>query len=693
MSRESSVGAKNLLRLVWLVRFAVVCCVLSLVSGLGGTMRGMAAEPWEATVQQPVLGPEHALAELRRFFTPRIAEFTPVARAEDWPARATALREEILRKVVLRGRAAEWQQRPVRVEWLEERPGGPKHDYALQRLRYEAVPGLWIPAVLYRPTGMTGKLPVFLNVNGHDPVGKAADYKQTRCIQLAKRGVLVLNPEWLGMGQLRGPGYLHGEMNQLDLVGTSGLAPFYLAMSRGLDVLLELPEADRSRVGVSGLSGGGWQTIVLSALDSRVTLCNPVAGYSSLKTRLVSLIDLGDSEQTPVDLATVADYTHLTALLAPRPALLTYNLTDNCCFQAREALPPLLATARPLYRQLGANRNLRYHINAEPGDHNFGLENREALYAMVGVHFFDGALDYPVRELPMESELKSQEELAVPLPVGNATFGSLAKSLAAELPQGRTWTSGAAACRDWQSEARRALGKLTRNRWGNDEVVAAPISRVELMGVTVRKWQVSVRDLPTLPLIELVPAQSEGCVVLVGDQGKAGLVKEVARWLGKNRRVCVCDPVFVGEGAQGTKNYLFELIAGSVGERPAGLQAAQIAAVARWRKIVAADESLELVVQGPRLSLAGLMSAGLQPEVWNRVRLLDPLVSLHDVLEQNRRFEELPEAFCFGLLERFDVVDLAALAWPTPVDRKFSEAKPLDPKVEHTWELLRQLKD
>ena len=124
MSRESSVGAKNLLRLVWLVRFAVVCCVLSLVSGLGGTMRGMAAEPWEATVQQPVLGPEHALAELRRFFTPRIAEFTPVARAEDWPARATALREEILRKVVLRGRAAEWQQRPVRVEWLEERPGG-----------------------------------------------------------------------------------------------------------------------------------------------------------------------------------------------------------------------------------------------------------------------------------------------------------------------------------------------------------------------------------------------------------------------------------------------------------------------------------------------------------------------------------------------------------------------------------------
>lgn len=682
--------AKRGLEGTWLI---CLYGLLWLALGAWGATLGRAAEPWESALQQPVLGAEQALAELRQFFTPRIAEFKPLANAEDWPARATALREEILRKVVLRGRGADWQQGPVRVEWLDEQYGGPAQGYTLRRLRYEAVPGLWIPAVLYSPTGIAGKLPVFLNVNGHDPAGKAADYKQIRCIQLAKRGVLVLNPEWLGMGQLRGPGYLHGEMNQLDLVGTSGLAPFYLALSRGLDVLLELPEADRSRVGVAGLSGGGWQTIVLSALDPRVTLCNPVAGYSSLKTRLVSLIDLGDSEQTPVDLANLADYTHLTALLAPRPALLTYNLTDNCCFQARDALPPLLATARPIYRQLGADQNLRYHINAEPGDHNFGLENREALYAMVGVHFFDGARDYPVRELPMESELKSPVELSVPLPEGNATFGSLAKSLAVGLPRGRTWTGGGQACRQWQPEARRVLTELTRNRWSEDEVVAVPISESDRGGVSVRTWRLGVRDLPTLPLIELVPPRSEGCVVLVGDQGKASLVPEIADWLARNRRICVCDPVFVGEVAQGARNYLFELVAGSVGERPAGMQAAQIAAVARWRKSVAADEPLELVVRGPRLSLAGLMCSGTDPGVWQRVLLHDPLVSLHQLLEQNRRFEELPEAFCFGLLERFDMVDLAALAWPTTVDRRFSDAKPQDSTEERTWQQLSQLQD
>src|SRR5262249_21704608 len=157
-----------------------------------------------------------------------------------------------------------------------------------------------------------------LNVNGHDGAGKAAPYKQLRCINLAKRGMLALNVEWLGMGQLRGPDYAHARMNQLDLCGTSGLAPFYLDMKRGLDVLLSLEKADQERVAVTGLSGGGWQTIFLSALDTRVKLTTPVAGYSGFRTRIRHFKDLGDSEQTPCDLATVADYTHLTAMMAPR---------------------------------------------------------------------------------------------------------------------------------------------------------------------------------------------------------------------------------------------------------------------------------------------------------------------------------------------------------------------------------------
>ena len=80
---------------------------------------------------------------------------------------------------------------------------------------------------------------------------------------------------------------------------------------------------------VTGLSGGGWQTIFISALDLRVKLSAPVAGYSSFLTRAVYPRDLGDPEQTPCDLATVADYLHLTAMRAPRPTLLINNAKDT----------------------------------------------------------------------------------------------------------------------------------------------------------------------------------------------------------------------------------------------------------------------------------------------------------------------------------------------------------------------------
>jgi len=105
-----------------------------------------------------------------------------------------------------------------------------------------------------------------------------------------------VNAEACRWSPARTDGFTHTRMNQLDLCGVSGLAPFYLAVSRGLDILLALPYADPQRVAVSGLSGGGWQTIIISSLDPRVTIAAPVAGYSSFVTRAqFPEPDLGDS--------------------------------------------------------------------------------------------------------------------------------------------------------------------------------------------------------------------------------------------------------------------------------------------------------------------------------------------------------------------------------------------------------------
>ena len=221
----------------------------------------------------------------------------------------------------------------------------PGNGYQMRKLRYEIVPGFQSTAILYEPLNLHGKVPAILNVNGHvGPPGKSIEYKQKRCITLARNGILALNLEWLSFGELGDEFNQHWYGAHLDLVGANELGLFYLAMRRGLDYLYEHPNTDRARLGMSGLSGGGWQTIILSSLDERVRVAVPVAGFSSIMPRVEAREygDIGDVEQSATDLFDGRDYTWLAALMAPRPTLLAYNAEDDCCFRAAMVKPGCL---------------------------------------------------------------------------------------------------------------------------------------------------------------------------------------------------------------------------------------------------------------------------------------------------------------------------------------------------------------
>ncbi len=388
--------------------------------------------PVAAALGHEIISSGQTMSEVQNFTEDRIPPMPEVKTADEWTDMAQRLRQNVHERVIFRGEADRWRNAGTRVVWQETIEGGP--GYRIKKLRYEALPGVWIPALLYEPTDLHGKVPVVLNVNGHDSKGKAADYKQIRCINQAKRGMIALNVEWFGMGQLATPGFSHGLINAIDLCGTGGIATHYLYLQKGLDILLAHENADPNRVGVTGLSGGGWQTIFISPLDTRVTFTDPVAGYSSFRTRARYLSDLGDSEQTPCDLATVVDYTHLTAMMAPRPTLLTFNARDNCCFAAGHALPPLLDAARPVFTLFGEPQNLRWHINDDPGTHNYQSDNRQALYSMMEDHWSDAHVRFEKPEIPSESEVKSAEELAVELPEDNTDIHDLAMALSAPCP-------------------------------------------------------------------------------------------------------------------------------------------------------------------------------------------------------------------------------------------------------------------
>jgi hypothetical protein len=74
-----------------------------------------------------------------------------------------------------------------------------------------------------------------------------------------------------------------------------------------------------------------------------------------------------------------------------------------------------------------------------------------------------------------------------------------------------------------------------------------------------------------------------------------------------------------------------------------------------------------MAASGARTSLTALVAGGLDEKAIDRLELLTSYGSLKEVLEQNAAVQGMPEIFCFGLLEKFDVKHLAALCAPRPV--------------------------
>ncbi|HEX3726388.1 MAG TPA: acetylxylan esterase, partial [Pirellulales bacterium] len=597
---------------------------------------------------------------------PRIIKFSPPSDRGAWEQTANGLRRDLLDKLIFRGAAAPWREAQCAVVWLDTIPGGP--GYRIRKFRYEALPGMWIPGLLYLPEKLAGQVPVAIHVNGHAPEGKAVAYKQLRSINLVKRGMLVLNVEWFGMGQLRTSGFAHGRMNQLELCGAGGLAPFYLALQRAVDIAVKLEHADPKRIAVSGLSGGGWQTILIGALDERVALANPVAGYGSFRTNILC-DDMGDSEQSPSDMATIADYSHLTAMRAPRPTLLTYNASDDCCFKAGHALPPLTDAAVPVFALLKAAVNLRTHINHVPGTHNFEQDNREQLYGMLGDVFYPGDEDFACAEIPSEAELKTADELQVPLPADNIDLHRLSERLLLAMPAKMPPPTEQPSAARWQEQSRDRLRSLlhmpTYTAISSDEK-----SR------DAGKYQITHRILkigshwsvPSVDIRATSTMQAKSAIV-IADAGRSAAGEAIALLVEQGWRAWAVDPLLYGESKIKAQDpeYTYPLFLAAVGERALGIQAAQLMAIARLVGDASGGQGVKIVAVGPRASMAALAAAATAPREIAEVELNDAHASLKELVERDIGVESEPELFAFGLLAEFDVHHLVAMAAPRPV--------------------------
>lgn len=619
----------------------------------------------------PVLpdGEPHTVETLKAYLLKRVPRFT-LPDADSWEEKAGALRRTMLDEVIFKGVPDAWRAGEPLVEWKDVIETG--KGYRIRKLTYRALPGqagqpgLVIPALLYEPDEVGDSVPGVLNLNGHvGPPGKAVDYKQIRCVNLARRGMVALNPEWLCFGELQGPGYQHNNAGYLDLCGVAGIAVFYLVMSRALDVLLDHGHVDPERIAVTGLSGGGWQTIVLAAMDTRVRLAAPNAGYIGLDSRIRHRADRGDIEQNAADLAATADYPLLTAMLAPRPALLLYNEYDDCCFRTARARPSVYEPVRPLYASYGRRDAFEFHNNIDPGTHNYEREHRERFYRFLNRHFLPGA-EVRDEEIPSEDEVRSEEELTVGTPPGNADFVTLARSVAPGLKRVKP-PEEPAALRRWQQAGRERLMSLLRYRpFPVEEVIGQGPKPGD--GRHTTRCQYRLRDGWALPVLTAVPPAggSGGKRLILADEGRKGAAPLVEQALLEGTTALVAEVVMQGACGLGKAPHQWTMMLSSAGGRMLGLQVAQLAAVMRH----AGNALTGLAARGPMSSVIALMATSLGDHAVEEVTLYQGLASLHSLLDEPGRYESLSPLYCFGLLAAFDMEDLIALIHPVRVELK-----------------------
>ncbi|MDX1969812.1 MAG: alpha/beta hydrolase family protein, partial [Planctomycetaceae bacterium] len=295
----------------------------------------------------------------------------------------------------------EWQQQRLRIrERLEAAWGGfptehcpleprklaefQRDGYRVEKLLLQTMPGVWMTALAYVPD-VPGKRPAILQVHGHWKHAKVEPVVQSRCIGAAKLGYFVLAVDAFGAGE-RGLGEALGEYHG-EMVGAT-LFPIGRPLSgiqvyenmRCVDYLQSRPEVDAERIGITGASGGGNQTMYAGAWDERLRAVVPVCSVGNYQAYLGPACCM--CEVVPGALA-FTEESGIPGLTAPR-ALMPCNVTrDGTQFAIREARKSVVG-AQYVYDLLEKPDAL-YHATFH-WHHDYHQPIREAMYGWMAQH-------------------------------------------------------------------------------------------------------------------------------------------------------------------------------------------------------------------------------------------------------------------------------------------------------------------
>lgn len=279
--------------------------------------------------------------------------------------------------------------------------------YTIKNIIFQTKKDIYATANLYIPDGK-GPFPGVVVMSGHSRNGRLGS-TQLHGYTLALNGYVAITVDPWGAGE-RTTKYRQYEYHGANLgasllnIGESLMGLQITDNMRAVDLLCSLPYVDPEKIGATGASGGGNQTMWLAAMDERIKAAVPVVSVGTFESYVMGHNCICE---TLPDGLTFTEESGVLALVAPRALLISNGLKDsNTAFYPSEMLRSY-NNAMTVFQLYNATEKLKHLIF--DGPHSYPPETREAMLKLFNIYLKGDEKKEP--KLFSDSEMLDEEQI------------------------------------------------------------------------------------------------------------------------------------------------------------------------------------------------------------------------------------------------------------------------------------------